>query len=153
MNSSSRAIHVSDLAVQTERNHGQKVLLSDISFTVAQGSFVGIIGASGCGKTTLLRALAGVLPASWERKKGDIHNFRCCARTSRTPQPRVDCGGESVSASAKIMDVPFFPSEGVWLDVDLKRKAKPYEIAHYPSLTGWLPDIRLLDHWKGVHEP
>ena len=65
MNSSSHAIHVADLSVQTGRNHAAKALLSDISFTVAQGSFVGIIGASGCGKTTLLRALIGTLdPAS-----------------------------------------------------------------------------------------
>jgi NitT/TauT family transport system ATP-binding protein len=36
-------------------------VLRDISFAVARGEFVCVIGASGCGKTTLLRLLAGLL--------------------------------------------------------------------------------------------
>jgi NitT/TauT family transport system ATP-binding protein len=35
-------------------------VLSDISFTVAEGEFLCIVGPSGCGKTTLLRMLAGL---------------------------------------------------------------------------------------------
>jgi NitT/TauT family transport system ATP-binding protein len=36
-------------------------VLRDISFAVARGEFVCVIGASGCGKTTLLRLVAGLL--------------------------------------------------------------------------------------------
>ena len=36
-------------------------ILRDISFAVGRGEFVCVIGASGCGKTTLLRLLAGLL--------------------------------------------------------------------------------------------
>ncbi|PXY19748.1 ABC transporter [Prauserella muralis] len=35
--------------------------LHDINLTISDGEFVSIIGRSGCGKTTLLRALAGLL--------------------------------------------------------------------------------------------
>jgi NitT/TauT family transport system ATP-binding protein len=39
-------------------------VLEDVSIEVAEGSFVTLIGRSGCGKTTLLRIVAGLLPAS-----------------------------------------------------------------------------------------
>ena len=38
-----------------------KILLNDISFSVKQGEFVGILGASGAGKTLTLRCLNGLL--------------------------------------------------------------------------------------------
>lgn len=37
-----------------------KVVLDDISFDVKDGEFLSILGASGCGKTTLLRILMGI---------------------------------------------------------------------------------------------
>ena len=41
--------------------HGQPVqALSNINLTVTQGSFVTIVGRSGCGKTTLLRIISGL---------------------------------------------------------------------------------------------
>ncbi|MFO7251618.1 MAG: ABC transporter ATP-binding protein [Actinomycetes bacterium] len=44
---------------RTKRAH--TVALSDINLTIDDGEFVSIIGRSGCGKTTLLRMLAGLL--------------------------------------------------------------------------------------------
>jgi iron complex transport system ATP-binding protein len=38
-------------------------VLRDVNFAVAPGEFWGLIGPNGCGKTTLLRALTGILPA------------------------------------------------------------------------------------------
>ena len=42
------------------KTFGERVVLNDLSLTVASGEFVAIIGRSGCGKTTLLRLLAGL---------------------------------------------------------------------------------------------
>ena len=39
-----------------------KFVLQDISFSVEQGEIVGVLGANGVGKTTLLKILAGLLP-------------------------------------------------------------------------------------------
>lgn len=38
------------------------VALSDVSFDVYEGEFVTIVGQSGCGKTTILKIIAGLLP-------------------------------------------------------------------------------------------
>ena len=45
-----------------------KQILHDISLQVARGEIMVILGTSGCGKTTLLKNLIGLLPA----QKGDI---------------------------------------------------------------------------------
>ncbi|MCW5692702.1 MAG: heme ABC transporter ATP-binding protein [Pseudolabrys sp.] len=49
------AIDVQALSVRA----GQKRLLDDVSFTVAQGETIAVIGPNGAGKSTLLRALSG----------------------------------------------------------------------------------------------
>ncbi len=41
--------------------HGEKMILENINFCVEQGRIVTILGASGCGKTTLLKGLVGLL--------------------------------------------------------------------------------------------
>lgn len=37
-------------------------LLSNINLTIEEGEFLSILGASGCGKTTILRIIAGIIP-------------------------------------------------------------------------------------------
>ena len=39
-------------------------ILHNVSFTVNDGEFISLLGASGCGKTTLLKTISGILPAS-----------------------------------------------------------------------------------------
>src|SRR5258705_13683520 len=41
--------------------YGPRVVLSEVSVAVAPGELVGVIGPNGCGKTTLVRLLSGVL--------------------------------------------------------------------------------------------
>ena len=41
---------------------GNSLIIDDLSLTVADHEFVGVIGTSGGGKTTLLRAIAGLVP-------------------------------------------------------------------------------------------
>lgn len=53
------ALKAEDLAV----GRNGLALLSGVNFTVEPGSSLAVIGESGCGKTTLLQTLAGILPA------------------------------------------------------------------------------------------
>lgn len=43
--------------------YGDNEVLKGINLEIARGSFIALLGASGCGKTTLLRTLAGFNPA------------------------------------------------------------------------------------------
>ncbi|ESX59787.1 ABC transporter ATP-binding protein [Mesorhizobium sp. LSHC422A00] len=41
--------------------YGGRRVLSDVSFSLPQGAFVGLLGANGAGKTTMLRAILGLI--------------------------------------------------------------------------------------------
>lgn len=56
MNKELKQLEVENLTAMV----GGKILLSDITFEVAQGELVSLLGPNGAGKTTLLRLLAGL---------------------------------------------------------------------------------------------
>ena len=52
-------------------SYGKNHILKDINLEIESGEFVSILGKSGCGKTTLIKAIAGLL----ETDSGDINIF------------------------------------------------------------------------------
>ena len=49
---------------ELDAGYGRIPILNAVTFCVAEGEFVGVLGHNGMGKTTLLRALMGYLPAT-----------------------------------------------------------------------------------------
>ena len=47
--------------------YGSREVICSLSFRLESGSVMGILGANGCGKTTLLKALCGILPSQGQR--------------------------------------------------------------------------------------
>jgi peptide/nickel transport system ATP-binding protein len=53
---------VDDLQVEYRTAHGTVRAVDGASFEVPEGAVVGLVGESGCGKTTVARAIMGVMP-------------------------------------------------------------------------------------------
>ena len=65
-----------------QRKGTLNVVLEDIDLTIRRGEFVSLVGQSGCGKTTLLRMIAGLAPYS----PGEI---KVNGKVVRTVPPRI----------------------------------------------------------------
>lgn len=43
------------------KSYGKKVVLDDVNFEIEEGSIIGLLGPNGCGKTTLIKILTGLI--------------------------------------------------------------------------------------------
>jgi polar amino acid transport system ATP-binding protein len=64
---------------QLEKHRGGAAVLAGVTLSVAEGEAVALVGASGCGKTTLLRCLNGL--ESFDGGAIDVAGFRLQPRT------------------------------------------------------------------------
>jgi NitT/TauT family transport system ATP-binding protein len=72
-----------DRVSKVYRTRGEEtVALGDVSLTVTRGEFLTVVGRSGCGKTTLLKLVAGLVPPTTgtitvegERVRGPVRNI------------------------------------------------------------------------------
>jgi zinc/manganese transport system ATP-binding protein len=76
---------------------GARTVLTDVSLSIAEGSFVGVLGANGAGKTTLMRALLGLVPAS-------AGTIRVLGQPARRGNPAVGYMPQTRSAAGQFVD-------------------------------------------------
>jgi peptide/nickel transport system ATP-binding protein len=55
-------LEVADLSVRLQTHRGPALAVRDVSFSLARGETLGLVGESGCGKTITVMALMGLLP-------------------------------------------------------------------------------------------
>ena len=70
--------------------------VTDVSLEIAEGEIFGLVGESGCGKTTLALAMMGLLPANRRRARRDPVPGARPGRSAR----RGACGACAATASA-----------------------------------------------------
>jgi peptide/nickel transport system ATP-binding protein len=61
---SSALLEIRDLSISFSTDEGDLSAVSNVSLDVAAGEIIGIVGESGCGKTTLAMAIIGLLPSN-----------------------------------------------------------------------------------------
>jgi peptide/nickel transport system ATP-binding protein len=69
-------LSVLGLRVDFVTDRGVAQVLDGISLDIGAGEVVGLVGESGCGKTTLARAILGILPAGPARIRGGEVRFK-----------------------------------------------------------------------------
>jgi iron(III) transport system ATP-binding protein len=124
-----------DIALEVDRLNvtlSDKGILSDLSFKLERGSVGCLLGASGCGKTTALRAIAGFIhPASGEVKvQGKVLS-----------SPSTWTRPEDRKIGVVFQDYALFPHLSVWDNVgfglkNVDRDVKAQKISQLLDLTG-----------------
>ena len=67
----SALLEIDDLHVHYQTAAGEARAVDGVSFTLDAGDYLGLVGESGCGKSTIARAVTGILPES-ARSSGAI---------------------------------------------------------------------------------
>jgi peptide/nickel transport system ATP-binding protein len=65
-------LDVRNLAIEYRTSRGLVRAVDGVSFTVPKGAIIGLVGESGCGKTTVARAVTGVLHQSARIAGGEL---------------------------------------------------------------------------------
>ncbi len=107
-------LDIRHLGVRYATKTGTVEALSDVNLAMQDGEFVVAIGASGCGKTTLLNCIAGFLPATegTTPPRGARSRWRSSSSSASRISPSVQstsspAGCSSVSASpARSLPIP-----------------------------------------------
>jgi peptide/nickel transport system ATP-binding protein len=66
-------LRVQDLTVSFPAAWGRALAVDHVSFDVHAGETLGVVGESGCGKSTTLKALMGLLPSPARIERGRAH--------------------------------------------------------------------------------
>ena len=72
MNGQSAILSVRNLRLSIRTDEGIARVLDHIDFALEPGRILGVVGESGCGKSTVIRAILGILPPGVRLESGEI---------------------------------------------------------------------------------
>jgi oligopeptide/dipeptide ABC transporter ATP-binding protein len=90
-------LDVRNLKTVFRLDEGVLTAVDDVSFTVASGRTLGVVGESGCGKSVTARAILGILDARGEVAAGEII-YRPPGAAEPLDLARLDPNGEAMRA-------------------------------------------------------
>ncbi|MEM9221879.1 MAG: ABC transporter ATP-binding protein [Pseudomonadota bacterium] len=96
-------LSVSGLKVSYGMPHGRVTAVDDATFEVPRGAIVGVVGESGCGKTTVARALTRVMAG----------NARIDGGTARFDGPDILALSERAMNRLRWRDIAFIPQSAM----------------------------------------
>ena len=117
----------------------------DVSFSVDRGERIGLVGANGSGKTTILRAIAGLQPI-------DTGVIRIGDRVVDDPSARILLAPQVRRVGVVFQDYRLFPHLSAVDNVafGLRRHGMRRRAAHAHAMN-WLERVGLTDHAR--HRP
>lgn len=119
-------LEVENVSRVYKEEDNETIALKDANFTVREGEFVSIIGASGCGKTTLLRMIAGL-------DKVEYGEIRLNGEKITAPNPKL---GYVFQQGSLYNWLTVEQNIAYGLKARKKYKENKHRIADYIELTG-----------------
>ena len=132
--------------------------LSDVSFDLAEGDRIGIVGSNGSGKTTLLRVLAGILPPDQGRvltegRATNLININLGMKNDATGHRNITLQGLAAGRSLDEIEtrrdeIAEFSGLGEFLDLPVHTYSSGMRMRLcFAVSTAFEPEILLLDEW------
>ena len=81
---SENVLRIRDLSVNYQTDRGVLEAIRHVNLDIPKGSIVGVVGESGCGKSTIGRSILGILDRNGSIVNGQVN---CCLLYT-SPSPR-----------------------------------------------------------------